>query len=184
MLTGAALPFMLQIILSVSFISLVDGLTDDKALFIVMVCLGEVLMAVAYFTFGARNGINSVKVLVQHAKKRSLGTNDVKAQFKTGEYSAYKGFVIGLITCVPYILVQFIECVAHNSFTYFLLAYAFSWATGPFKELDLTPWLNFVMIALPVGIHGLAYIFSAHREWNKQQEVAQKQNYDGKKGKK
>lgn len=173
MLAGAAFPLMLSLVLSVTFIGMTLQITvEDKPLAIVLLVIGEVLMAVALVIFGRQSGITSVRKLVQHAKKREIGREDKQTLYCTGEYSAYKGFVMGLISCVPFILIQFIECLAHNSFCEFMLVYVFGWAVFPFRYADLSPWFNFISVFFPVAVHGLAYIIGAHREWNKQQKVA------------
>ena len=171
---GAAFPVMLQVILSVTFIGMASSLTDDLTLSIVMLVIGEVLFAVAYIIFGRMSGITSVRKLVQHAKKRELGTKDKPALFETGEYSAYKGFLIAFISCVPYIIFQFIECLVHNSFCYFVLQYIFGWAALPltFGKTEISPWFNFLFVFFPVIVHGVAYMIGAHVEWAKQQKVA------------
>ena len=175
MLAGAAFPLMLQLILSVSFIGMATAITEDFALSVVMLVLGEILLCAAYVIFGRQNGITAVRKLVVQAKKRDIGTADKQAQYGTGEYSAYKGFLIGFITCIPYVLVQLIELCAHNSFCYFLLQYVFGWAAIPFTYANLSGWLNFLWIILPTAVHGVTYIIAAHREWAKQREIASRQ---------
>ena len=184
MLAGAAFPLMLMVILSVSFIGMSTALTEDVLLSIVLLCIGEAVLAAAYVIFGRQNGITSVRKLVQNAKKRDINKADKPALFKTGEYSAYKGFVIGFISCVPYIVFQIIECAAHNTFCEFILLYAFGWAACPFSYAGISPWVNLVLVIAPTAIHGAAYIWGAHTEWAKQQKVAELENAAGKKKKK
>ena len=174
---GAAFPIMLQVILSVTFIGMASSLVADTGLLITMLVIGEVFVGIEYFIFGRQNGIISVRKLVQHAKKRELGTKDKPALLGTGEYSAYKGFVISFITCVPYIIFQFIECLAHNSVCDFVLQYVFGWAALPlsFAKAYVSPWLNFLFILYPIIVHGAAYIIGGHLEWVKQQKVAELQ---------
>lgn len=184
LLTGAAFPFMLMIVLSASFIGMTTTLLDDIPLSIVLLCVGEVMLAATYIVFGRQNGIASVRRLVQNAKKRELGKADKQAELKSGEYSAYKGFLIGFLSCVPYIIFQIIECAAHNSFCSFILIYAFGWATCPFGYAEISPWINLVSVLFPVAIHGAAYIWGAYSEWGKQQRVAEKQDIAGKSNRK
>lgn len=179
LLTGAAFPLMLQMILSVTFIGMTAAFSDDDvALAIVMLCIGELFIAAAYFIFGRQSGITSVRKLVQNAKKRDLGTKDRQALLHTGEYSAYKGFVMGAISCVPYVLFQIIQCAASNTFCGFVLEYVFGWASLPLTlaEGEVSPWINLVFVLYPIAVHGAAYVFGAHREWNKQQKVAEMQS--------
>ena len=181
LLAGAAFPLMLQIILSVSFIAMTPAITADDALSIVLLVIGELLLAVAYFIFGRYSGVTSVRKLVQNTKKRDMGTTEKQALFGTGEYSAYKGFVMGLISCLPYALIQLIELCAHNSFCDFLLQYVFGWAIFPFSYIEISSWLNFIWIIVPTVIHGIAYIIGAYREWDKQQKIVRMQNVKDKK---
>lgn len=173
LLAGVAFPLMLMLILSVTFIGMTSSLIDenDKVLSIVMVVIGEVLLGVAMFIFGKQSGVTSVRKLVQNAKKRDIGSNDRAALLGVGEYAPYKGFLIGFLSCVPYMIFQFIQCLSPNSFCTFMLLYVFGWASYPFAYGSLSAWLNFVMVLYPVAVHGAAYIFGAHREWNKVQKI-------------
>lgn len=185
-LSGAAFPIMLQVILSVTFIGMTTAFgNDDFGLSIVLLCIGELFVGVAYFIFGRQSGVISVRKIVQNAKKRQIGTSDKQALLSIGEYSAYKGFLIAFISCVPYIIFQIIECAVHNTFCDFVLQYVFGWAALPltFAESKLSPWLNLIFVLYPVVVHGLSYVLSAHREWNKQQKVAQMQDADNKEDK-
>lgn len=175
LLAGAAFPFMLQLIINATFIGLTSSIiqTNDIALSIVMLSIGEVLMGVAYFIFGRQNGATSVKKILNHSKKLEIGSKDKQAEFGTGEYSAYKGFLIALITCVPYMIFQLVQCCAPNSFCGFLLQYVFGWAAIPFTFAEnISPWLNFLFVLYPVAVHAFAYIFFAHKEWDKLQRLA------------
>lgn len=179
LLTGAAFPLMLQMILSVTFIGMTSAFSDDDvALALVMLCIGELLIAAAYFIFGRQSGITSVRRLVQNAKKRDIGTNDRRAVLGTGEYSAYKGFVMGLLSCVPYVILQIVQCASANTFCAFMLEYVFGWAALPltFAKGEVTNWLNLLFVIYPVAVHGLAYMFGAHKEWDKKQKVAELQS--------
>lgn len=184
MLAGAAFPLMLMIILSVSFIGMSAAFTDDKLLGIVLLCIGEGLLAASYVIFGRQNGVSSVRKLARNAKKREMQKEDRQTRFKTGEYSAYKGFVIALISCVPYIIIQVIECCAHNTFCDFLLQYAFGWAACPFTYMDASGWLNLTLVPALVAVHGVAYIWGGHSEWQKQLKIAELEKTADKKGKK
>lgn len=172
MLAGAAFPLMLMLILSVTFIGMSTSFSDDLILSVVMLSIGEVLLAAAYVIFGRQSGVTSVRKLVQHAKKRQMGTTDRQSLNHTGEYSPYKGFLIGFISCIPYIIFQAIECIYHNSFCYFVLQYVFGWAAIPFALAKLNQGFNFLLVLFPTAVHGIAYIIGAHIEWNKQQRVA------------
>ncbi len=177
MLLGAAFPLMLQIILSVTFIGMTSSLisTEDIALSVVMLVIGELFLAGSYVVFGRQNGITSVRKILNHDKKVEIGSKDREAVFGTGEYSAYKGFAIGFISCVPYIIVQIIQCAFPNTFCDFLIRYAFGWASIPLSFVNgISQWLNLLFVLFPVIVHGVAYLIFAHREWNKLQTAQER----------
>ncbi|MDE6105334.1 MAG: hypothetical protein K2G38_06625 [Clostridia bacterium] len=178
LLTGAAFPLMLQLVFSASVILFSD--TDEFALAAVILCFGELLVGAAYFICGRQNGVTAYRRTMQNEKKRAIGSSELKAVLRTGEYALYKGFLIGFISCVPYIIFQFIECLAHNSFCAFLLKYAFGWAAYPFNLIgrstgELSPWLNFIWVIFPVCVHALAYFLGGRKEAARQEIVAQAQ---------
>lgn len=103
MLAGAAFPFMLAVILSVTVIGFC--VTDELALGIVILVAGELFLLAAYLVFGRQNGVAAARKSAKNIKKRELGSADAGVLFKTGEYALYKAFIIGLISCVPFILI-------------------------------------------------------------------------------
>ena len=140
-LAGAAFPLMLQMILSVTFIGMATSFSgEDLLLAIIMLSIGELFVGAAYFIFGRQSGIASVRRIIQNAKKREIGTKDKLALLYIGEYSAYKGFVMGLISCAPYIIFQIIQCITPNTFCDFVLQYVFGWddTYGDLFFLDFT----------------------------------------------
>lgn len=172
---GTAFPLMLQMILSVTFIGMTTSFSsDDLALSIVLLSIGELFVGASYIIFGRQSGITSVRRIVQNSKKRDMGTTDKQALLYIGEYSAYKGFVMGFVSCVPYIIFQIIQCIAPNMFCEFVLQYVFGWAALPLTlgGSQVSSWFNLLFVIYPVVVHGLAYIICAHNEWNKQQKVA------------
>lgn len=175
-LTGAAFPFMLQLVFSASVILFADYGATEIALGAVILVIGELLMGAAYFICGRQNGVIAVRRGMQNAKKTAIGSNDLKAELGIGEYALYKGVVIGLVTCLPFMLVQFIDCFAHNRFCEFILKYAFGWAAMPFAlvgkavEGGISAWLNFIWIVYPVAVHTFAYWFGAAKE-NKRRQI-------------
>lgn len=180
--TGAAFPVMLQLILSASIILFVDALSEDTALQIVVLVIGELLFMGAYTIFGRQNGITAYRRTVQHAKKRELQADDLTCWLKTGDYAVWKGIVIGLITVIPFMLVQFIHCVAPNLVCEFILKYAFGWAAYPFIVIGkaagkLSQWLNYIWIVVPVGVHAAAYVWGASIEKKRRQKVAEAQEF-------
>ena len=180
--TGAAFPVMLQLILSASIILFVDALSEDTALQIVVLVIGELLFMGAYTIFGRQNGITAYRRTVQHAKKRELQADDLTCWLKTGDYAVWKGIVIGLITVIPFMFVQFIHCVAPNLVCEFILKYAFGWAAYPFIVIgqaagELSQWLNYIWIVVPVGVHTAAYVWGASIEKKRLQKVAEAQEF-------
>ena len=128
----------------------------------------------AYFIFGRQNGVSAYRKTVVTSKKRELQTNDIKAYYKTGEYAIWKAVVIAVITVIPFIIFQLIECVAPNTVCEFVLKYAFGWAAYPFIVFGVKiQWRNFIWIIIPVGSHTAAYIWGGYQERKKQQLVAQ-----------
>lgn len=184
LLTGAAFPLMLQIILSVTFIGMTSALiqSQDIALSLVMLFIGELFLAGAYVIFGRQNGITSVRKILNHTKQVEICSKDKQAQFGTGEYAVYKGFLIAFISCVPYIIFQIIQCAAPNSFCWFMLQYAFGWAAIPLTFAQgISPWLNLLFVLFPMAVHGITYIVAAHREWDRLQSANERRESASKK---
>ena len=187
MLAGAAFPIMLQLILSASVI-LLASYTDEIGLSIAALVFGELLLAGAYIIFGRQNGIVAYRRTVQNNKKREAGSNEDRAVLHVGEYGLYKGFVIALISCVPFIIFQIINGAAPNKPCGFILKYAFGWAWYPVELINLSganlsEWLNLIWIVVPVAIHALAYFLGAKKEEKKQLLVAKAQELKGKRNK-
>ena len=179
-LVGAAFPLMLQLVLSASVIMFADA-NGEIEIQAFALTVGEIMLIAAYVIFGRQNGISAYRKTVLTAKKREMGSNDIKVYYKTGEYALWKGAVIGAVSTVPFILFQFIQCVAPNVFCEFILKYAFGWATYPFIVFGVeTDWLNFIWIIIPVGVHTLAYFWGGYRE-RKRQELLEKAQELGKK---
>ncbi len=181
LLTGAAFPFMLMLILSASVMSFASS--EDLTLDIAILVVGEILLAAVLVIFGRQNGVVAYRKTVQQAKKREIGTSDIKALLGVGEYSLYKGFVIGFISCVPYIIFQIINCIFPNSFCNFLLEYAFGWAYYPLSFIQVSDWLNLLWVIPAACIHALAYYIGGRIEKKRQEAVASMQGGKDKKNK-
>ena len=181
LLSGAAFPFMLMLILSASILSF--AATDDMIMNIFIIVIGEILLAVVFGIFGRQNGIVAYRKSVQQNKKREIGTSDVKALLGVGEYSIYKGFLIGFITCVPFIVFEIINCILPNSFCEFLLEYAFGWAYYPLHYTNASEWLNLLWVIPATCIHALAYFIGGKIEKKKQDEMTEIQSGKDKKKK-
>jgi hypothetical protein len=184
--TGAAFPLMIQMVFSASVILFCDY-SEELGLQIAALILGEILILGAYIIFGRQNGIVAAKKTNQQQKKRELGSIEKAAIYKTGEYAVYKGFVIPLISCVPYILFQFVNCCVKNSVCVFVLKYAFGWAAYPFivifGEGNYVEWLNYIWVLVPVCVHAVAYILGARGENERIKKIAEAQEIKGKKRK-
>lgn len=179
---GAAFPIMLQLIISVSIIIFADY-SDDIPLRVLALVGGEIFLAIAYIIFGKQNGIVAYRKSIQHKKKTELGSNDILVLYGIGEYAHIKGVIISAISLLPYIVFQFIQCVAPNRVLEFILKYAFGWAVYPFIVIlgkDYSEWLNFVWILLPLSTHGIAYVFGGNKEKELQAKVAKAQESKGK----
>lgn len=183
MLAGAAFPVMLMLILSASILSFTTA-SDEKPLQILVVVIGEVLLCVAYVIFGKQSGVTAYRKTVQNSKKRAIGTTDLKARFHTGEYALYKGFVIGFISCIPYIIFQIVGSAAPNVVCDFLLQYAFGWAVYPFQLASLSSWLNLLCVIPLTCVHAAAYYWGGKTEEKKQNKIAEVNEIQGKNRKK
>lgn len=181
LLSGAAFPLMLMIILSASIISFATS--DDVILDIVILVVGELLFIAVLMIFGRQNGVYAYRKSVQQAKKREIGTNDVKSLLGVGEYSIYKGYLIGFIACIPFIIFQIINCIFPNSFCEFLLIYAFGWAYLPLNYIHAPEWLNLLWVIPALCVHALAYFIGGKIEKKKQDDMAARQNSKDKKKK-
>jgi hypothetical protein len=171
LLQGAALPFIILIIFSTTIMLFAEY--DDLAIRLLAIVGGLILVTVAYIIFGRQNGAVAYRKYILGSKKRELGTSDKKAIYKTGEYALYKGFLIGFITVIPYIILQIINIIVPNSVVEFLLIYACGWAYYPFKFFGAPEAVNLVMIILPIGTHALGYYLGKIKEIQMQQRIAE-----------
>ena len=182
-LVGAAFPFMLQLVLSASVILFAD-INDEPAIQGFALAVGEIMLIAAYVIFGRQNGVSAYRKTVVTQKKRDMQSTDVKAYYKTGEYALWKGVVIGFVSVIPFMLLQFVQCLAANMFCEFILKYAFGWAAYPFKVFGVkTEWLNFIWIVIPIGVHTAAYYWGGRTERKKQELLEKAQEIKGKKNK-
>ena len=180
-LVGAAFPLMLQLVLSASVILFADA-NGELAIQAFALVVGEIMLIAAYVIFGRQNGISAYRKTVVTSKKREMGSTEPKVYYKTGEYALWKGAVIGAVSVLPFVLFQFIQCVAPNVFCEFLLKYAFGWATYPFFVFGVEiSWLNFIWIVIPIGVHTAAYFCGGYKERKKQELLEKAQEIKGKK---
>lgn len=176
LLAGVAFPLIVTIIFSSAIISFAS--TSDLALSIIATVGGEIMLIGALIIFGRANGANAYKNTVEHAQKRELGSTDEKVGYGTGEYALWKGAVIALMVCVPFIIFQTVELIVPNSFTGFCMRYVFAWAYYPFAYLgDKYQALDYIMIILPVGVHMLGYYLGKLKEMKIRQKLAESAEY-------
>ena len=182
-LVGAAFPVMLQLVLSASIILFADT-QGELAIQAFALGVGEIMLIAAYIIFGRQNGVSAYRKFVVSQKKREMPNPDVKVFYKTGEYALWKAVVIGAVTVLPFMLFEFIQCLAPNTFCEFILKYAFGWAAYPFKVFGVEiEWLNFVWIVIPIGVHTGAYYWGGRIEKKRQLLLEQAQNIKDKKKK-
>ncbi len=181
LLTGALLPLVIMLLFSCTIIMFADS--DDLAVQLVAVIGGDILLAAAYFIFGSKNGSTAYRKFYLNETKRALDSAEKQALYRTGEYSLWKGFVIPLISCVPYVVVQVINACAPNQVCTFLLIYAFGWAYFPFTLAGLHQALGLVMLVVPVAAHAAGYVYGKCKE-EKLQAQLEATNADGKAKKK
>lgn len=167
---------MLQLVLSASVILYADY-NDEPVIAGFALAAGEIMLIAAYVIFGKQNGVAAYRKTVINGKKRDMQSTDIKVYYKTGEYALWKGAVIGAVSVLPFVLIQFIECLAPNTVCEFILKYAFGWAAYPFIVFGVkVQWLNFIWIIIPIGVHTAAYYWGGLKERKRQQllEEAQK----------
>ncbi len=170
MLAGIAFPFIISLIFSATFIAF--AASNDLAIKIVALIGGEIMFVIALLIFGRANGAAAYRKLLLHDQQRSLGSNDERVHYCTGEYRIWKGLFIGFIVTVPFILIQIIQLAAPNTFCSFCLQYLFAWAYCPFSLLDKQyQALDFLMVLLPTGVHALGYYLGKLREIKVQEEL-------------
>lgn len=170
LLVGAAFPFIMMIVFGTSLSMF--GAVPDTLIRLLAVIGGDLFIVGAIFVFGKQNGSVAYRKFVLGEQKRSLNSTDEKAIYKTGEYSLWKGFVIPLIGCVPYIIIQIISIASPNSFTTFMLEYIFGWAYFPVTLLGGNQAFCLFLIALPVAAHAIGYAVGKVVEEKAQAKIA------------
>lgn len=184
LVTGAAFPLMLSLILSSTVISYAAyGNEDDLGLKIVVLVVGEVLVFAATVIFGKQNGVTAYKRTVQNGNKRNVNSNDIGSKLYIGEYSLVRGALIPVISCIPFLVFQIVGAAYHNDVCEFALMYAFGWAYFPFGLAKLSPWLNLLWVIPYVGAHMAAYAWGGKTEKRKQDQLAAAEEAKGKKAK-
>lgn len=185
MLTAAAFPFMLMIILGATVIGfIIYGGNEDVALKAVILAVGEIMLIAATVIFGKQNGATAYKKTLSNDDKRAVGSSELKVKLRTGEYAPYKAAIIGFIACVPFIIVNLIYCFVPADGCKFMLSYIFGWAYYPFALASLSPWFNFICIIPYLAVHVVAYILGGKAEEKKQEIIASQNEAASKRRKK
>ncbi|MGN0814398.1 MAG: hypothetical protein ACI4MH_04110 [Candidatus Coproplasma sp.] len=169
LLVGAAFPFIIMCIFSSTIIMFASS--EDLAIELLAVIGGNVLLLAAYVIFGRQNGATAFHKFVLNETKRSLNSSDKRSIYATGEYAVWKGVVIPLITCIPFIIFQIVDLIYPNAFTSFMLQYACGWAYFPISLTGAPQALDFLFIILPVGAHLAGYILGKKKEEKLQEEI-------------
>ncbi|MGN0807293.1 MAG: hypothetical protein ACI4MN_02470 [Candidatus Coproplasma sp.] len=180
LMAGCAFPLIIMIIFSSTIITF--SVSKDVDLYIRLIALigGELMLAVALFIFGRTNGSEAYKKTIDNDRKRKLNSSDERVFYRTGEYALWKGVLIGIIVCIPSIIILIIQLCVTNTFCTFMLQYVFSWIYAPFSFLnDAYMPLCFTMLVFPIGIMTLGYYFGKRRQIKIQEELA-KTNPDDK----
>lgn len=181
LVVGAMLPLVIMLLFSCTIIMFADS--DDLAVQLVAVIGGDILLAAAYVTFGRKNGATAYDRFYSNQTKRSLNSSEKQVIYRTGEYALWKGFVIPLISCIPYIIFQLINIFAPNTVCEFALRYAFGWAYYPLHIAGLSEALNFIWIVIPVAAHAIGY-YTGMRKAERVQAELEAQIAEGKNKKK
>lgn len=171
LLIGAAFPFVIMCIFSSTIIMFGD--TDDILVSVLAILGGDALLIAAYVIFGRQNGAVSYRRYYLNETKRRLDSSDKRAIYKTGEYALWKGIVIPLITCIPFIIFQIINIAIPNTFCIFALKYLCGWAYLPFTKAGVHEAANFVFIIIPVAAHLAGYILGMLKEQKLQAQLAE-----------
>ena len=183
LLAGAAFPLMLMLIFGASILSFCS--TGEVPIRILVLVIGEVMLCAAYFVFGRQNGVTAMRRTCSQSKKREAFSDDLKSRLHTGEFALWKGFVIALISCIPFIIFQIIGAAAPNSVCDFALKYCFGWAYYPLSFAEgVSGFVNLVWVVPLCCLHAGAYVLGAAQEKKKQSKIAEAQDVKGKKKKK
>ena len=177
LLAGIAFPFIITIVFSTTIISFSSDRDADLTIKLISMIGGEILLIAAMIIFGRANGSSAYKKTVLHDRKRALGSADEFAVYGTGEYKLWKGFLLGFLVTVPFIIFLIIELIVPNTFCSFCLKYVFAWAYSPVTFFDeKLQALSFVMVLLPTGVHALGYYLGKLKELKVQQNIASQEN--------
>ena len=163
LLSGAVFPFVIMCVIS-STIIMFAGSEDVVAAALALVA-GEAFIIIAMVMFGRANGGAAYRKSYLNATKRALDNREEKVVLRIGEYSLWKGFVIPLIGCVPFVIFQIIDiAVPGTKFCAFMLEYVFAWAYYPFHLAGLHGAFNLLLVFVPVVTHAAGYVLGMRKE--------------------
>lgn len=182
LLNCAMLPFVIMLLFSCTIIMFADS--GDLAVQLVAVIGGDILLAAAYAIFGVKNGSVAYNIYYLNQTKRSLNSSEKQVIYATGEYALWKGIVIPVITCIPYIIFQLINILAPNDVCHFALLYAFGWAYYPLHIAGLHEAFNFLWIIPLVAVHAVAYYLGMRKAEKAQAQLLEQEEMKKSKKKK
>ncbi|MCM1438172.1 MAG: hypothetical protein NC131_03015 [Roseburia sp.] len=182
-LAGVAFPLIVMLVIS-STVLAYASYAADMAVSLIALIGGEIMIVAALIMFGRANGGEAYRKTFLHAQKRALGNTEDAVVCKTGEYSIFKGVIIGAILCLPFLIFQTIELCCHNSVCSFCLQYMCGWAYFPFSYLGKGyQALNYILVILPVAAHTVGYYLGKQKQL-KVQRAEEETNPDNKRRKK
>lgn len=156
LLTGAAFPLIVLLVFSTTIIMFADF--DELPIALLALIGGELMTIVSFIAFGRYNGMHAYTKFVTNETMRSAGSKDKNVVYATGEYALWKGFAIGLITAIPYILIELVHCIYPNLFCEFMLKYACGWAYFPCQLANIHHAIGLVFVVIPTVTHAIGYV--------------------------
>lgn len=157
---------MITIIFSSTIIVFTSALEEELPLQIVLTAIGEIMTISALVVFGRQNGIVAYKKTLfnEELRQKDLPLT-FEVEHRIGEYATWKGFIIGAITALFFVVLQIIECCVHTVYIDFILQYACAWAVAPFRVagFESTSPISLTMALLPVVVMGIAYIWGGRK---------------------
>ncbi len=167
---GIAFPMIVQIMFSATIIIFADYVSTSFWISLVALLVGEGFVVVAYYLFGNKSGSVAYTNFVVAEQIRVDGQPDYR---RGGEYAPYKGFVIGFISTIPYIIVHILYCIFPGvSFLEFFLYFAFGWAVYPiYLGTQSISAFSMLFVLVLTVIHGAGYIIGKKQEFKRREAV-------------
>lgn len=167
---GIAFPMIVQLMFSATIIIFADYVGTSLWISILALVIGEGFILAAYYLFGNKSGSVAYTNFVVAEQIRVDGQPDYK---RGGEYAPYKGFLIGFISTIPYLIVHIFYCIFPNaSFLEFFLYFGFGWAVYPIYlgTQSISAFSMLLVIVLTV-VHGVGYIVGKKQEFKRREAV-------------